>query len=315
MRNGSRSGDHMETLLTGRVRTFTASRLTEPPRAHWRAWQGRGRLGLDRIAVILSFAALMVLWTQPAATAATVCHYPPTSACAITWPMGGDWIAHSSLDDSDDSLANAYLDFVGNGSYAGMYSFKNQDYLFFRIRLNAPVLAAVGDVDGSILILLNTDVDDDPEWGFAWDAQSFDQTKHGLEVSTLLTLGGTWDAVRMGDVDGLMGDKAAPPDFSSSPLATDGFVRSIDGQTSNIGGDADTFLDVAVSCSYLQNSSSTGLTCGASGSWMVQLASIENSNDHGFLRYDIAGGNAPSDAISGGWGGPVPVELFGLTVE
>ncbi len=221
------------------------------------------------------------------------------------------WDAITGLNDADDGAA-AELDFVGDSSNAGAYWADNGTYVFFRFRVDTPT-ADSGTFRESHFLLIDVDNyeygtgfgSDNvymPDYGFVWDSKSNDPNKHGLEMSVLNTSANVWNGINMDDIDGNAGQKLAN-DINGDGRTTDGYVRSIDGQTTANFGDT-TFIDYAVSWDYLETN--TDLEKGQD--WRVALASIANSTDHNNLTGDIGGGANPSDANTLGWAplGAVP---------
>ena len=94
-------------------------------------------------------------------------------------------------------------------------------------------------------------------------------------------------------------------DINGDGQSTEGYIRIVDSvSTTNFG--TTTYLEFAVSKSYILENVA-GLS---DGYWSFQLASINNSNDHGFLSGDIAGGQSPSSTISSSsWSGQVYVSV------
>lgn len=202
------------------------------------------------------------------------------------WPTV--WTPISSLNDPDDALAIERIDLVGDATDPGVYYAGDANYLYFRIRVDDGAATEFGD---TISIVIDYDRNGSIDYGFAWDTQSADQTKHGLELQVLSTLGGTWKTTRMGDIDGASADKTAPPDFG---LATgDGYVRMLNGQnTTNFG--TTTFVDFAIKWDFIiaQTDMDKNQT------WNIQVGTIDNANDHNFLRYDVAGSQTPDSVPS-----------------
>ena len=168
------------------------------------------------------------------------------------------WNPIVALNDPDDGAATE-LDFVGDSSNPGAYWADNGTYVFFRVRLNTPTGAA-GTFSGAHLILLDvdnylygtgfgTDIAGSPDYAFAWDSKSNDPTAHGLEMSVLSDRGATWKTTRMDDIDGDAGKKLVN-DINGLGRTTDGYLRTVDGQSTINFGDT-TFLDIAVSWDYL----------------------------------------------------------------
>lgn len=198
------------------------------------------------------------------------------------WPT--TWVALNSLNDPDDALSNERIDFVGDSSAPGVYYTSNSDYLFFRVRVDDGTVTEFSDTH---LILIDQGQNGTLDYAFMWDTQSNDQTNHGLEFGIPGTVGGTWATTNMNDLDSSNGQKIAPPDFGLSN--GDGYIRILNGQpTTNFG--TTTFIDFAISWSYL----TAHTTLGKGETWNIQLGSINNANDHGWIDDDVAGGVAPT---------------------
>jgi hypothetical protein len=95
---------------------------------------------------------------------------------------------------------------------------------------------------------------------------------------------------------------------------TDGYVRTVDGQSTSAFGDT-TFIDFAVSWDYL----TTQTLLGPNQTWRVTFSSIANATDHN--AFDDVSGAALADPPSTGWSGdletdavPEPSSLVVLTV-
>lgn len=214
------------------------------------------------------------------------------------------WTPVSGLNDGDDGLTKNYLDFVGDSSDPGAYRADNGDYLFFRIRVNTATVDA-GTFSDAMLILIDvenylygsgfgSDAPNTPDYAFAWDSNQIEQN-HGLEMSCRDIVGTTWAGSQMEDLDGSNGSKGVE-DINGDGRTTDGYIRSVDGQSTTSFGDT-SFIDFAVSWAYLE--AHTDLEKGQT--WNIALAAIDNATDHGALRYDIAGGASPTDSITTGW--------------
>lgn len=205
------------------------------------------------------------------------------------WPT--TWTPISSLNDPDDGLALDHLDFVGDINNPCVYYNSDSLFLCFRIQVDAGT-TVTSTFSDSVFILVdnvNAGVSNRPDYGFAWDSKSGDNSRHGLELMSNSVLGATWGSTRMEDVDGSSGLKIAPPDFGLSN--GDGYMQTTDGQmTANFG--SVTYIDFAISWSYLQ--ANTTLNTGQT--WRIQIATIDNANDHNLLRYDVAGNSNPDDA-------------------
>ena len=206
-----------------------------------------------------------------------------------SWPT--TWSPITSLNDPDDGLSYDHLDFVGDSYNPGVYYSSDANYLYFRVRVDAGTPASNTFSDSVIILVdnVNAGTTNIPDYGFGWDSKSGDNANHGLELMTNTVQGATWGAMRMGDVDGNSGQKYAPPDFGYAN--GDGYIQTTDGQaTTNFG--TTTYIDFAISWNYLQ----ANTTLGPGQTWRLQVASIDNANDHNLLRYDVAGNTSPSTA-------------------
>ena len=277
----------------------------------------------------------------------TVCQYPPqtgtyiNSLCnttsGLTWPT--TWTAVSAMNDvvNDEAAGGPDNDIVGNATYPAFYTARIDDYLFFRLRVNAPdtVTSPItapfsGD---AIWIYLQTTAplstgSANPQYGFAWDMQS----GHGLEMQKWDSglVGGAWSTVSMDDMDGNFGQRLAP-EFNtqfgtpSRTLGSDGFIRTVDQQTTdgNFGGTNPNpspyntaFVDFAISCNYLQDlynytnvttpptppGIKVNLFCGQQ--WYIQAGTGSGATDHSDLTADAAGVTGLTGAIPGSLFGP-----------
>ncbi len=111
--------------------------------------------------------------------------------------------------------------------------------------------------------------------------------------------GSLWNATKMDDVDG-QGSLKGVPDFNWGTRTGDAYIRTVDNQsTSNFGNT--TFVDFAISCDYLTYvsgySSTDKVNLSCDDTLYFQIASIDNTTDHGFLSYDIGGGQAPTNTV------------------
>jgi hypothetical protein len=193
------------------------------------------------------------------------------------------WNAIDGLDDPDDGEAEQ-LDFVGNSSTPGAYWGIDNNYVYFRMRLAAPTPS----FSDSHFVLLNIDGDVNPDYAFVWDSKSNDPDTHGLEMSIFSNAkNATWGGITMDDLDGSKGSKGEV-DINGGERSTDGYVQSTTGTDSS-------FLDFAVSLSYLSNYVPVLVQ---NTDWGIQFASIANATDHNALSADIAGGDNPSSTIT-----------------
>ena len=276
-----------------------------------------------------------------------VCQYPPqtgtygASGCSgVTWPT--TWTAVTAMNDVANDEAGASgpeNDIVGNATYAAFYTARVGNYLFFRLRVNAPaaITAPLTSpfVNDSIWIYLQTTAplstgSANPQYGFAWDMQ--DSVNHGLEMQKWDSglVGGVWSTISMADMDNSSGQRYAP-DFNTQfgtptrTLGSDGFIRTVDQQATdgNFGGTNPNpspyytaFVDFAISCNYLQDlynytnvttppsppGIKVNLFCGQQ--WYIQAGTSNVSNDHGDLNADAAGVTGLTGAIPGTLFGP-----------
>jgi len=167
---------------------------------------------------------LVALLTSGLALGGTQIQWPVQDSSFLgSWPEGSEWRAVNALNDFDDGVTNPVTEFVGNDTYPGFYIAKKavsgKDYLFFRIRVQYPgdVTAPTGKPadpfnNGSILLLINksdTLAAGTPAYAFAWDFQSTDPTKHGLELMKLPKDHNAtpWNGINMDDVDGNVAKK------------------------------------------------------------------------------------------------------------
>lgn len=218
------------------------------------------------------------------------------------WPV--EWTPVVELNDADDGIADQ-LDFVGNAASPGVYVADNGYYLFFRFRLDVGTAGTTTFRDAHIVFidvvnyLFGTGFGSDqprvPDVGIAWDSKSNDPTKHGLEMVIINVAGSTWNSTRMDDIDYDAGKKLVN-DINGAGRSADGYIRTIDGQTTTAFGDT-TFMDFAVSWSYLE--AYTALRRGQT--WNIALGSIPSATDHNNISADVAGGANPSSPTINGW--------------
>ncbi len=257
-----------------------------------------------------ALALLLGLSTAPAVfgVSTTVNQY----GTYASWPT--TWTPIYSLNDGT-SAASSFFDFVGTTDYPGVLFAKDADYIYFRVRVNYQgTLTAYPDTGttgkGTIMILINNDADDNPDYAFAWDFKEA-LIGHGLEMLEFNTTSGVWSGTKMDDVDGKNAEKVAPPDFAQT--GTDGYIRTIDQQSTPWG--YTTYVDFAIKCSYLTTLGSTygsALSC-ADTNWKIQVGSISGANDHNFIDTDIAGGKSPSDTLASSWVQGTAVELLSFS--
>jgi hypothetical protein len=261
---------------------------------------------MPRRQIFLSFGLItMLLWGFPAAPKAAIFeqigHY-------TGWPTDAEWLKVPSLDDGDDGLVRDHLDFVGNTAYPGFYKANmNSGYIFFRIRVDFDGPVTIDTFSDSVIVVIDYNSDGTEDYGFAWDSKSGNNAQHGLELQIKDLKNDNWAATRLADLDGSSGQKLAV-DINGGGRSTDGYIRTVDAIATGAGNFGNTtFIDFAVSCSYLQTN--TALRC-SSQSWSLQIASIANATDHNPLSYDVGSYSSPS-ATPRAWSNPAPalVEL------
>lgn len=247
-------------------------------------------------------AVLLALMAAPALHAATLAYYGPAAGPDGTnaWPT--TWVPIASLNDGADTGLAGKVDFVGDAQNPGFFVAESPTYLFFRMRVNT-ASAPLGTFTDAHKVLIDvvgwnypgTGQEGYPDYALAWDSKSNDPTQHGLEMQiAAATTGPTWGDVKMGDLDSSPGQKKSPPDINTSG---EGFVRTVDGQTSaSLGGDT-TFIDFAVSKLYLQTQTPDILTHDL----RFQLGSITFATDHNALSADIAGGYSLTSNVTTSW--------------
>ncbi|MDH7504185.1 MAG: hypothetical protein QHJ82_15930 [Verrucomicrobiota bacterium] len=235
------------------------------------------------------------------------------------WPTA--WNPLEGVNDARGDVGTPALDFVGDSSNSGGYWAANSSYVFFRVRVgySGSGTPTKTDMNGVVHVLINNDTDDLPDWGFTFDLNGGDYTRHGLEL-TFLPNGSysTWNSIRMDDNDGKSGQKALG-DFDgtgSNPgnysYQAHGFIRTIT-EAGSVGGQQTMFIDFAASKSFLSTVPNNSVVQSRldpnSQTWKVQFASILSANDHNALNCDIAGGNSLTGTIgSGSWSsGFIPV--------
>jgi hypothetical protein len=211
-----------------------------------------------------------------------------------SWPSS--WTTISGLNDQDNGLSDDFLDFVGDATDPGAYVAWDSSYLYFRMRVDVGTANALTWEDCVMIVLDSADSDTTPNWGISWDTYGQKNIKdidHGLEMNVPNTTGSTWAGTKLHDLDGVIANKIAPPDFRY--IGGDGYVRTVDSQsTSNFG--TTTFIDFALSWEYLNTATSGQLVPGTS--WNIQLVSIANNTDHAFINADVAGGLSPSSSLT-----------------
>lgn len=204
------------------------------------------------------------------------------------WPTA--WQTIPGGNDPVDSTVAGRLDFVGSASNPGGYWATDQNYVYFRARVNIATIGGSTYSD-SLTVLVDYNGDYKPDYGFSWDSKSNNNSNHGLELQVPSVIGSTWGQTQMDDIDGQNGTKLAR-DFNNGSRTGDGYVRTVDGQSSpGLGSGTTSFIDFAISWSFLQGASPAGQTALAPGqTWHVQFAGINNNNDHQNFNADIGFG-------------------------
>lgn len=233
--------------------------------------------------------------------AGTVYYFGPASGPDGTnaWPEF--WTPVPSLNDGGDAGIKGKLDFVGDAQNPGFYMAESASYLFFRMRV-AVASAPLGTFTDAHMVLIDVvgwnypgiGQEGKPDFAFSWDSKSNDSTAHGLEFQIPSTLGGTWGGIRMADADDSSSQKKAPPDINTTG---DGFVRTVDNQTSDSLGGATTFIDFAISKTFIEAQAPEILDYDV----RIQLGSIANATDHNLLNADIAGGFSTTSVVNTSW--------------
>ena len=256
----------------------------------------------------------------------------------LSWPGAGDWVAIDGVNDGDDGI-DEELDFVGDEDDAGGYTYRDADYVYFRMRLDVGTIVSSGGqatFSDSHLVLIdvvgkkwdanaNTGlpagglVDGElgkADYSFAWDSKSAAPTAHGLEMQVPETNGiAAWASTRMDDIDGNNAQKL-DNDINGAGRTTDGYVQATD-NVSTTSFETTTLLDFAVSWSYLE----TYTDLSQDQTWNVTFGSISNATDHNNIAADVAGGVNPADDNNTGWApdplapaAPAPTSLWLLTL-
>lgn len=214
------------------------------------------------------------------------------------------WGGINSLNDSDDGEAD-HLDFVGDAVNPGAYWGMDDSFVYFRMRLDADT-ADTGTFSDSHFILIDVEgYGGDaglPDFSFCWDSKGTPVQNHELEMQVFSSGGTTWDSVQMDDIDGDPSKKAAA-DINGDGRSGDGYVRSVDGQTTVAFGDT-TFLDYAVSLDYI---STYVPALQTNGPWKIQFGSLANATDHNPIDVDVAGGINPTDSVTLGWSDAIAI--------
>ncbi|NSW57827.1 MAG: PEP-CTERM sorting domain-containing protein [Armatimonadetes bacterium] len=218
------------------------------------------------------------------------------------WP--GSWNPILSLNDPDDGV-EAQLDFVGSAASPGAYWAMDDNYLYFRTRVDVDTVSA-STFEDTLFVLIDRPgqgIAGQPDYGLAWDTKGLknlgEEDQHGLEFTVLETTGGSWASTRMNDIDGNVAKKLVPPDISNTG---DGYIRTTDEVWTEDFGNT-TLVDWAVSWDYLAANS----TLNPGQTWYIQLGSIANATDHNNIATDVAGGHSPGE-IGLTWSDPVPVQ-------
>ncbi len=217
----------------------------------------------------------------------------------LSWVAENEWKAIEGLNDPNDGTT-AVLDFVGDSSDPGAYYADDGSYFYFRMRLAVDTVSA-STFSGAHLVMIDradyvytneisgtNDNGSLPDFAFAWDSKSNDPSKHGLEMSHISTTDNIWNGLNFDDLDGSAGQKLTV-DINGDSRTTDGYIRSIDNIiTTNLG--TTTYLDYAVSWSYLATYTELNRDQFLNGEWSFALGSIANATDHNNLNADVGGG-------------------------
>ena len=217
------------------------------------------------------------------------------------------WTAINSANDPVDAGVAGYLDFVGDTANSGLYTARDASYLYFRMRVNTATFTS-STASGAHLLLIDVVGygTNGIDYALAWDSKSNDNTKHGLEMCVTSKNGPTWGVSQVDDIDGNQGSKGTN-DINglingSTYRTTDGYVQTIDGQTTTDLG-VTSFIDFAVSWNYL----TTYTNLRSNQTWKIALASIAGATDANAFNADIGGGVSKTDLISTGWSAPVAI--------
>lgn len=235
--------------------------------------------------------SVLLLIVAPGLRAAEVIQFGGETSWSVNWtPLSG-------LSDGPDAVSSKTLDLIGDASTPVGSWGADASYVYFRMRVDTPTITSQ-ITSGSFLVMIDrVGVGNvGPDFAFAWDAQSNQPTRHGLEFSTINggVLGPTWGSTRFDDIDGSSGDKLAI-DINGAGRTGDGFVRTLDGQSGGTAGTS--FIDFKVSWDYLVNYSTSGL--GPGQEWRISLATISNATDHNVLSGDVIGSLGDSPTL--GW--------------
>lgn len=233
------------------------------------------------------------VWCLPTAMVIVVLYVQQVSGAVSTndvyggsyanWPTS--WTVLPSLNDPDDGV-NEQCDFVGDTNDPCVYFAKDDDYFYFRTRVDAGT-PTFSDAIFILVDAVGSGPEGVPEFGFAWDSAGSPPNNHGLELMVSNVTGTTWSNTRMEDLDGNSGQKISPPDFALS--GGEGYVRTITEQTTlNFG--TTTLIDWAIKRQVLETH--TSLTYNQ---WKIQLGSRYNSTDHQEITTDVACNANPND--------------------
>jgi hypothetical protein len=234
---------------------------------------------------------------------------PPWAHAAVTnvigdgafWNTVPSWQT-LSLDDPDDGVIGS-RDIVGNATFPAIQYAQTSSYIYFRMQIDSTTIPT----NSSYMIYIDkvgVGTANVPDFAFAWDCQSADITKHGLEMTILSTSGTTWGDITMDDIDG-SGTSKGTKDINGiggTERPTDGYLRVLDATTGFSGTNLNSYIEMAVSWSYLTNNSTSGLAPGQQ--WRIGAGVIANATDHGAINAngDIAGNASSATLLSaGGW--------------
>jgi len=256
--------------------------------------------------------------------------YGPTSP-APTWPTGGQWEARSRFNDGIDG--GDEIDLVGGSgaTYAGLYVYDDDNYLYFRIRVNyAGAFGGTTEDDtpwwgnDTVWVMIDGNRDYVVDYALAWDAKSKDNTKHGLEFQIRNDAGATWGTTRFYDIDMDAAKKTVSGTCAGNAScyhydvdqSGQGYVRVTDQQEvcdspwtacSTMSDTA--YIDIAVKWDYILSATTVpafgalglpALTKANADSWNLQLGTKSGANDHVWVDSDIAAGFSPASTGEGG---------------
>ncbi len=278
-------------------------------------WPRHADRGLGWLLAALICIGAVLAGRDPAGAApggplATVEHYGGSHS---SWPT--TWYPFATLNDGRDSALSGkeQVDLVGDTTNPAVYWNSTSDYLYFRIRVDyaGTVTTSTPFKDSHFVFIdiAGTGTTGYPDYAFAWDTQSNDITKHGLEMmKPVSNPGATWGAYQMDDLDGDPNKKVFTSGSADFGLDnndgidnSDGYVRTVDAQsTTNFGNT--TFIDIAAKWSYLE--ANTALR-RAGQTWKIQVGTRFSSTDHNTISTDVGGGCAPSSQVTACWSGNV----------